>query len=384
VLGSLKQLTETNGRTQQLVLQDAPKEFKDVQLDCFITADSFGSLALGTFGSSAPNVSVKTFLLDSKDFESVKHDIVTATEAARTLNQWLLTETSNQTADQTTAIQLASTFLPKLLTSFCEPSCFHLVFDTPVISTLEAWSQYQHSTSTGKDELLQSLPYVGSCVVSALEGLHAAGIIYRSVQPEGIHIDAMGRIVLVDYAVSKVGCVGWKTFTLCGVPDYLAPEQLSQRGHNEAVDYWELGLLLYELLARENPFSATNPNELAVMHKITQFGQISFSQLQFPESFPHRLIQLINRLVVPIPEQRLGVMDGGSELLMRQEYFHEIVWSELAQRPSPLREYAEEMRVENLAEGLSSDITEKWQAAEGSSSRIRSATWMEELLRELQ
>jgi serine/threonine protein kinase len=221
-------------------------------------------------------------------------------------------------------------------------------------------------------------------VVSALEGLHAAGIIYRSVQPEGIHIDAMGRIVLVDYAVSKVGCVGWKTFTLCGVPDYLAPEQLSQRGHNEAVDYWELGLLLYELLARENPFSATNPNELAVMHKITQFGQISFSQLQFPESFPHRLIQLINRLVVPIPEQRLGVMDGGSELLMRQEYFHEIVWSELAQRPSPLREYAEEMRVENLAEGLSSDITEKWQAAEGSSSRIRSATWMEELLRELQ
>jgi protein kinase A len=121
--------------------------------------------------------------------------------------------------------------------------------------------------------------------------------------------------------VSKVGCVGWKTFTLCGVPDYLAPEQLSQRGHNEAVDYWELGLLLYELLARENPFSATNPNELAVMHKITQFGQISFSQLQFPESFPHRLIQLINRLVVPIPEQRLGVMDGGSELLMRQEYF---------------------------------------------------------------
>jgi serine/threonine protein kinase len=332
-----------------------------------VTSDPFGSLTLGTFNSSLPNVIIKTFLLDSKDFEVIKHDIVTSVDAARTVME-------HKNSDH------FDSFLPKLLASFGEQSSFHLIFDASVVSTLESWSQYHHSTSPSSNEtLIQCLPYVASCVASAIESLHLAGVIYRSVQPECVHMDALGRVVLLDYGVSKVGCVGGKTFTLCGAHDYLAPEQLTQRGHNEAVDYWQLGLFLFELVAGENPFSAENSNELVVMRKITQFGQLSFSQLTFPEFFPPLLVKLINSLVVPRPEERLEVMEGGAGSVKLHGYFADTLWDDLPRLPSPLFSYAQEIQQEILSEGIPLEIIEKWNDKDQS----QSAAWVEEISREL-
>lgn len=346
--------------------QDASNDFKDIQLNCLITSDSFRSLILGTFNSSLRKVTIKTFNLDSKDFKIVKHDIISSVDAARTVME-----------HKNTADHFNSPFLPNLLGSFGERSSFHLFFETAVVTTLESWAQSHHSN---KESLIEWLPYVASSVVSAIESLHRAGVIYRSVQPECIHLDAVGKVILFDYGVSKVGCVGGKTFTLCGAHDYLSPEQLTQRGHNEAVDFWQLGLFLFELLAGENPFSAENSNELVVMQKITQFGQLSFSQLTFPSFFPPLLMKLVNSLVVPRPEERLGIVDGGIESMKLHEYFAHTSWNDLPQLPSPLSSYSEEILKGNLVEGIPSEITERWI---GSDDQSQTTTWLEEILIEL-
>jgi serine/threonine protein kinase len=352
----------------RLINVNAPKDFTDIHLDCFVSTDMFGSLALGTFNSALPNVTIKTFLLGSKDFQSTKQDIITATEAAKTMNEFLSKENSS------------SIYLPYFLCSFCEQSSFHLIFETPIVSTLESWSQYQSSTNAGKLQLIECLPYIGGCLVNALDCLHSAGIIYRSVQPESVHIDASGRIVLVDYAISKIGAVGGKTSTLCGVPDYLAPEQITQQGHNEAVDFWEFGLLLYELFSRQNPFSLESSNELAVLNKITNFGNPTFPELQFVLEFPEDLKSLIRLLVVPDPNKRLGMGSDGFERLKSHHFFHGLQINELHCPPS-LRDYATEIKAENLAEGITSELTEKWNDS-SVPARFRTATWMEELIRE--
>ena len=155
----------------------------------------FGSLALGTFNSTEPNVCIKTFVLDAKEFQSIKQDIITSTEAARTMNTFLSTECKDSTHPL---------FFPKLLCSFCELNSFHMVFDVPIVATLESWSLYYTSTTSGLLHLLESLPFVTYCIIQSLEYLHNASIIYRSVQPEGMHIDLFGRIVFFNSFITPL------------------------------------------------------------------------------------------------------------------------------------------------------------------------------------
>lgn len=334
----------------------------------------FGSFALGTFNSTEPNVCIKTFLLDAKEFQSIKHDIMISTEAARTMSTYLASESKE--------LSNYSYYFPKLLSSFCELNSFHMIFDLPVVASLESWSLYSTSTPSGLSNLIESLPFVTYCIIHSLEYIHNASIIYRSVQPEAIHIDLSGQVVLLDYGISKVGIAGCgKTYTLCGIPDYLTPEQITQQGHNESVDFWELGLLLYELISRENPFSNDISNELKIMSKITNFGQSSMSKFTFPSNFSEELCDLISSLVVPNPDNRLGMKSiGGITKLKQHSYLANanINFNKLLS-DSPLKEYAIMMKEDGIMEGASNDITSKWN---NEASRIRTSTWLEELLRE--
>jgi serine/threonine protein kinase len=95
-------------------------------------------------------------------------------------------------------------------------------------------------------------------VLLALEFLHAKGIIYRDLKPENLVVDATGYLKLADFGFAKhVGSS--RAFTICGTPDYQAPEVIMRRGATKAVDYWAVGVLMFEMLVGEPPFmSATN------------------------------------------------------------------------------------------------------------------------------
>jgi serine/threonine protein kinase len=94
-------------------------------------------------------------------------------------------------------------------------------------------------------------------VTTIFEYLHSKNIIYRDLKPENLLIAKDGYLKLTDFGFAKV--VEGRTYTLCGTPEYLAPEILLNKGHGKPVDYWTLGILTYEMIAGIDPFTDEDP-----------------------------------------------------------------------------------------------------------------------------
>lgn len=99
--------------------------------------------------------------------------------------------------------------------------------------------------------------FYSACVASIFEYLHSKNIIYRDLKPENLLIAEDGYLKLTDFGFAKV--VEQRTYTLCGTPEYLAPEILLNKGHGKPVDWWTLGILTYEMIAGIDPFTDEDP-----------------------------------------------------------------------------------------------------------------------------
>lgn len=92
-------------------------------------------------------------------------------------------------------------------------------------------------------------------IILGLKYLHERNIIYRDLKPENIVIDKDGYVKLTDFGLSKLGMSEeTKTYSVCGTPEYLAPEILRKEGHNKNVDWWTLGCIVYEMIFNRPPF----------------------------------------------------------------------------------------------------------------------------------
>lgn len=96
--------------------------------------------------------------------------------------------------------------------------------------------------------------FMSACVVEAFEYLHTRNIFYRDLKPENLMLDSRGYIKLVDFGFAKYLKPNEKTWTFAGTPEYVAPEIITNKGHNRAVDYWALGIFIFELLVGKPPF----------------------------------------------------------------------------------------------------------------------------------
>lgn len=113
--------------------------------------------------------------------------------------------------------------------------------------------------------------FYSSHIITIFEYLHTKNIIYRDLKPENILINTNGYLKLTDFGFAKI--IEGKTYTLCGTPEYLAPEIILNKGHGKPVDWWTLGILVYEMLVGIDPFNDDDP--MMIYQKIIK-GKIKF------------------------------------------------------------------------------------------------------------
>lgn len=159
-------------------------------------------------------------------------------------------------------------------------------------------------------------------VCLALEYLHSKDIIYRDLKPENILLDKNGHIKITDFGFAKY--VPDVTYTLCGTPDYIAPEVVSTKPYNKSVDWWSFGILIYEMLAGYTPFYDANT--------MKTYEHILNSELKFPSFFHPDVQDLLSKLITRDLSKRLGNLQNGSEDVKAHPWFSEVVWEKLLAR----------------------------------------------------
>ncbi|KAI8865535.1 camp-dependent protein kinase catalytic subunit PRKX-like protein, partial [Ramicandelaber brevisporus] len=164
--------------------------------------------------------------------------------------------------------------------------------------------------------------FYSSEVTLALEYLHAQNIIYRDLKPENILIGVDGHIKLADFGFAKR--VVDRTYTLCGTSAYLAPEIITGGGHTKAVDWWAMGILVYEMLVGAPPFDDENP--------VTIYAKILESKINFPQFVGKVERDFIRRLLNSDLTRRLGNMRGGAVDVRMHPFFERIDWTAVLQR----------------------------------------------------
>ena len=143
------------------------------------------------------------------------------------------------------------------------------------------------------------------CILEALFHMHMRQIAYRDLKPENVLIDAKGYCVLVDLGLAKI--VEDKTYTLCGTPEYLAPEVIMSKGHDRAADYWSFGVLVYEMIVGNSPFYVPGN-----MGQVALFQRICKAEYSFPPGvIDPRAQDLIARLLVRKQANRFGCLARG-------------------------------------------------------------------------
>jgi len=175
--------------------------------------------------------------------------------------------------------------------------------------------------------------FYGSCVVLGLGHLNALGVIYRDLKPENILIDEKGFAKLIDFGAAKRIGRGGKTNTLVGTPDYTAPEIIRGEGHSFEVDWWSLGVVIFEMLTGKPPFQKGDPGETFGI--ILQQGQkyIQWEEVIKAHSLSKVVVDLIKRLLLYKPEKRLGGPEaGGMASVQKHVWFKSVDWDKLERR----------------------------------------------------
>uniref|UniRef100_A0A3P9CZ66 cGMP-dependent protein kinase n=1 Tax=Maylandia zebra TaxID=106582 RepID=A0A3P9CZ66_9CICH len=220
-----------------------------------------------------------------------------------------------------------SPFIVKLYRTFKDNKYVYMLLEACLGG--EVWSLLRDRGSFDES----AAKFCMGCVTEAFEYLHRKGVLYRDLKPENLILDSEGYIKLVDFGFAKKIRCGQKTWTFCGTPEYVAPEIILNKGHNFSVDFWSLGILVFELLTGSPPFSGIDQ-----MMTYT-FILRGIEKMDFPKKITKRPEDLIRKLCRRNPSERLGNLKNGITDIKKHRWFNGFNWEGLKARtlPSPLK-----------------------------------------------
>uniref|UniRef100_A0A4W6EDM8 protein kinase C n=1 Tax=Lates calcarifer TaxID=8187 RepID=A0A4W6EDM8_LATCA len=167
--------------------------------------------------------------------------------------------------------------------------------------------------------------FYSACVVLGLQFLHDQKIVYRDLKLDNLLLDTEGFVKIADFGLCKEGMgFGDRTSTFCGTPEFLAPEVLTDTSYTRAVDWWGLGVLIYEMLVGESPFPGDDEEEV--------FDSIVNDEVRYPRFLSTEAIGIMRRLLRRNPERRLGSGEKDAEEVKKQPFFKSMDWEALLQR----------------------------------------------------
>ncbi|KTW26197.1 hypothetical protein T552_03089 [Pneumocystis carinii B80] len=289
-----------HGGTGQIRLQVSYKSNKSSP----ITIDSFKLLKVVGRGSFGKVMQVR----------KIDTSCIYALKTIRKAHIVSRSEINHTLAERTVLAQINNPFIVPLKFSFQSPEKLYLV-----LAFVNGGELFYHLQREGRFDLERSRFYAAE-LLCALECLHNFNVIYRDLKPENILLDYIGHIALCDFGLCKLNIAeSEKTNTFCGTPEYLAPELLLGQGYTKVVDWWTLGVLLYEMLTGLPPFYNENTNEM--------YRRILQDPLRFPDDIDKEARSLLAGLLTRNPEKRLGNL--GAAEIKSHPFFSSIDWKKL-------------------------------------------------------
>ncbi|XP_063729517.1 cAMP-dependent protein kinase catalytic subunit beta-like [Symsagittifera roscoffensis] len=180
---------------------------------------------------------------------------------------------------------------------------------------------FTHLRRSGKFGEVRTRFYAAQ-VLMAFEYLHFMNLIFRDLKPENLLIDHHGYVKVTDFGFCKR--ISGRTWTLCGTPEYLAPEIILSRGYGVGVDWWSFGVLMYEMAAGKPPFEAPK--------HIQMYELIVGGKYTFPSGFSADLKDLIRNILQVDVTRRFGVLRNGSLDIKNHRFFNSVDYVAMYQK----------------------------------------------------
>ncbi|OCT67388.1 hypothetical protein XELAEV_18038682mg [Xenopus laevis] len=172
---------------------------------------------------------------------------------------------------------------------------------------------------------LATTKFYAACITLGLEGIHTKDVIHRDLKPGNLLMDEDGYIKVADFGMGKTGIgYGDRTNTMVGSPAYMAPEVVMEEEYTRAVDWWALGVIVYEMLLGKRPFTGYDRDFL--------YDSIVEDEPCYPTSMDSGALSFISELLKKNAEERLGSTPGDAADVAEHPFFHDIDWDELIER----------------------------------------------------
>lgn len=249
----------------------------------------------------------------------VKHKKTGETYALKTLSKSLIVEyglESHVVDERRVMHSIDHPSLLKMFNSYWDDKCVYFLLELCLGGELFTILRRSYRFKE------RQAKFYAASVVQGLTHMHEKSIAYRDLKPENLVLDEKGFLKIIDFGLAKV--IKNRSWTLCGTPDYLAPEIITSSGHDKAVDYWALGILVFELMVGNTPFYADDP--LAAYKKILN------TEPNMPSILSRPAKSLITKLLKKDQLKRLGNTMEGVQAIFHHIWFSGFDWDALERR----------------------------------------------------